>query len=741
MPSATDTSSQAHQEKGNLLLWAALAYAKRGWRVFPLHKLTQGRCSCQHPGCTNVGKHPRTEHGHNDATTDETVIRMWWETEWPTANVGIRTGAESGLVVLDVDPRHGGDESLRQLEAEHGSLPETVTALSGGGGRHLYFRHPGFRISSRAEALGSGLDIRGDGGSVVAWPSLHASGKQYLWAPGRNPDRSLVAPIPTWLLTLLREVRPTGAHTRTTPVSDEGEPIPERKRNDTLTSLAGRMRYQGMSEEEIATALLVINEQRCQPPLERGEVQGIARSVAKYPVGASTAQEPYTDLGNAKRFIARHGHELRYVPAWGKWLIWDGARWAVDKTEEVTDRAKETIRSFYGELTGIFDDDKRRAFNQHIARSESYGRIVDMLALARSELDISITPDQLDCDSWLLNVRNGTLDLRTGQLRAHQQADLLTKCAPVVYDPEASCPTWEAFLHRILDGDTALIRFVQKAVGYSLTGSTEEQCLFMLYGTGANGKSTLIQTVSALLGDYARQTPTETLLIKPGDTVRNDLARLQGARFVAAVEAEGGRRLAEVLVKQLTGGDTITARYLYKEHFEFQPTFKIWLAVNHKPVVQGTDHAIWRRVCLLPFTVTIPQGEQDKRLAEKLKGELPGILHWALEGCLAWQKEGLESPSAVQQVTKKYREEMDVIAAFFEQCCVMGPQQRVRAGAVYAAYEAWCKDMGETPISRKALAGTFKERGLQSDHDRNGTLWCGIALRNDEPEPHGGGEV
>jgi putative DNA primase/helicase len=265
-------------------------------------------------------------------------------------------------------------------------------------------------------------------------------------------------------------------------------------------------------------------------------------------------QEPYTELGNAKRFISQHGQDLRFVSSWKKWLSWDGARWAVDDTHKVTQKAKETVRCLPAELASIQEDEKRRSFAQHIARSESHAWIVDMIRLAESELGIPVTPGQLDADRWVLNVLNGTLDLHTGRLRPHAREDLLTKLAPIVYDPEAQCPLWEAFLARILANDAELIRFVQKALGYSLTGSTQEQCLFMLYGTGANGKSTLIQTISALLGDYARQTSTETLLIQRGDGVRNDLARLQGARFVSAVEVEGGRRLAEVLVKQLTGG-------------------------------------------------------------------------------------------------------------------------------------------------------------------------------------------
>jgi putative DNA primase/helicase len=355
---------------------------------------------------------------------------------------------------------------------------------------------------------------------------------------------------------------------------------------------------------------------------------------------------------------------------------------------------------------------------------------MDMIELAKSEPGIPVRPRELDADPWVLNLSNGTLDLQTGQLREHRREDLLTKLAPVAYDPAAQCPRWEAFLDRIFAEDVELIRFVQKAVGYSLTGSTQEQCFFILYGAGANGKTTLMQTVSALLRDYARQTPTETLLIQRGDGVRNDLARLQGARFVYASEAEGGRKLAEALIKQLTGGDTLTARYLYKEHFEFQPTFKIWLAVNHKPDVQGTDHAIWRRMRLLPFIVTIPAAEQDKQLAEKLQGELPGILRWAVEGCLLWQQEGLEPPAVVKRATGDYRSEMDVITAFLNECCTLEAEHQVGVNVLYARYVGWCTQMGEQAVTKKVFGATLLERRFTQGRSASERYWQGIALRN-----------
>jgi putative DNA primase/helicase len=458
---------------------------------------------------------------------------------------------------------------------------------------------------------------------------------------------------------------------------------------------------------------------------------GHSNTVTAFTPSASQSKQLHlTDLGNARLLVARHGQNLRYVPHWGKWLVWDERRWAVDETRAVERRAKETVLAMHEVWSHVEDDDKRRKLLQHALRSQAEARLKAMVELAKSESGIPIMPDNLDEDPWLLNVQNGTLDLRTGELRPHRREDLMTKLAPVAYEAQAAAPTWEVFLHRIFGGDAALIRFVQKAVGYSLTGSIQEQCLFILYGTGANGKSTFLNAVSTMLWEYSSHTPTETLLITRSDGVRNDLARLQGARFVTAVEAEGGRRLAEAQVKQLTGGDKITARYLYQEHFEFYPTFKLWLAVNHKPTIQGTDLAIWRRIRLIPFTVTIPEPERDKRLGEKLLAELPGILRWAVEGGLAWQQEGLEPPQAVTGATGEYRAEMDVIAAFIRERCETGATQVTRAGALYAAYCEWCAEVGETPVNQKRFGEELKQHGFTGGKHQGDRCWRGIGLRD-----------
>jgi putative DNA primase/helicase len=372
--------------------------------------------------------------------------------------------------------------------------------------------------------------------------------------------------------------------------------------------------------------------------------------------------------------------------------------------------AKKTMETIAEEAKDA-EGDRRKNLQAHWRRSEQEARIRAMTNLAATEPELVVVPSQLDAKPGVLNLANGTLELLTGHLSHHNPTDLLTKLAPVEYDTNATCPTWLAFLERIFNGDTELIAFVQKAVGYALTPSTREQCLFILHGTGANGKSTFLETIRALLGDYAASSDASTFLARQYDRIPNDLARLQGVRLVSAIETEQNRRLAESVVKQVTGGDMITARFLHQEFFEYRPAFKLFMAVNHKPTIRGTDHAIWRRIRLIPFTVTIPLDDQDKELGEKLKAELPGILNWAVKGCLAWQEEGLKAPKAVRHATAAYRADQDVLASFLEDCVAANPDERVRCGDVYAAYEQWCKESGEKPMSRQKLNTALEERG------------------------------
>lgn len=442
-----------------------------------------------------------------------------------------------------------------------------------------------------------------------------------------------------------------------------------------------------------------------------------------------------TDMGNADRFADRFGDVVRYCPPWSKWLVWDGRRWAVDELVRVEQYADATVRGIIDSARRLPEGtDGRVDLLKHGVASQKASRIRAVLELGRARDGIPVKPDQLDVAHRRLNVLNGTLDLNTFagsgfELLAHNKADLCTKLAPVEYDPDARCERWRKFLVEVFDGDGDLIEYVQRAVGYSLTGDTSAQVFFLLWGSGENGKTKFLETLRALLGDhniggYAQQAPPETFIERRGQQgIPNDVARLKGARFVTAVETAENRRLDEALVKRITGGDHITARFLRAEFFEFEPHFKVWLATNHRPTIKGTDHAIWRRIRLLPFNVSFAE-TKDPDLGDKLKAELPGILNWALSG---WREFLLGSqledpPAAVVAATAEYRQEEDVFGRFLDEKCTLDQTQRVKSSDLYDAYVAWCHGSGERAETKNKIGRELTARGLDSISS-NGVSW------------------
>lgn len=437
----------------------------------------------------------------------------------------------------------------------------------------------------------------------------------------------------------------------------------------------------------------------------------------------------FDDTGNAQRFFDAFGEILRFSYIEKKWMYYHSGKWFTDNVgyiRTLADHATALQEQERVRYTG--NEDMLKAFERHLKKSRSFNGKTNMIREA--EHYAPILPQQLDKNRSVIGVKNGIIDLRTGKLHPHDRGAYITKQVPVCYNPDAPEPRhWLQFLDDIFAGDPYMLDYIQKCVGYSLTGSTAEQCAFFLCGVGSNGKSTFLEIVRGILGDYATNIQPQTIMVNPksGNAPTSDIARLKGARLVTSVEPNEGMRLDEGLLKQLTGGDVVTARKMFSEEFEFKPEFKIWIATNYKPYIRGTDEGIWRRIHLIPFEVKIPEAKVDKHLKYKLVKEAEGILKWAVQGCLRWQNDGLTMPPSVQKAVKEYRHEMDVISAFMDACCVSGGE--VKASQLYAVYAKWADDHNEVKMScTKFGTEMAKRHGIEKKKNRDGWFYSGISL-------------
>ncbi|MEK7752462.1 MAG: phage/plasmid primase, P4 family [Acidobacteriota bacterium] len=431
----------------------------------------------------------------------------------------------------------------------------------------------------------------------------------------------------------------------------------------------------------------------------------------------------HNDHGNAERLIALDGQDLRYCHAFRKWLVWDGRRWAIDETEQARRRAKGAMLEFLRQAI----DRNNQAGEKFARQSLDAKRITNMLSMA--ECEIFVRPEQLDTAPHLLNFLNGTVDLRTGQLEQQRREDLISKLVRYRYEPRADCPLFGRFLDRILE--PALIAWLQKAIGYSLTGLTSEKAVFLCHGAGCNGKTTLLSTFLRLLEEYAVLLQIDTLMVRQeSNNSQADLADLRGARFVMTSETEEGQRLAEGKLKRITQGmGKIKAVRKYENPIEFRETHKLWFDANHKPVVRGTDNAIWNRLKPIPFEVVIPPEEIDRELPDKLLAEAEGVLAWAVAGAVRWYVEGLGTPAEVDRANRDWRAESDQVGRFIAECCIVGEFVQAKARQLYSAYKVWAGEAGEYWVSEVVFAARIAERGFQKEHTKTGTVYRGIGLR------------
>jgi P4 family phage/plasmid primase-like protien len=437
-----------------------------------------------------------------------------------------------------------------------------------------------------------------------------------------------------------------------------------------------------------------------------------------------------TDLGNAERLVHQHGQDLRYCAPWEKWLVWSSARWQVANKKQVERFAQVTARSIYKEAAAESDPDRRKVLAEHAKQSESNARKVAMIEQAKSLPGIPILPEELDAKPWLLNVQNGTIDLKTGALREHCRDDLLTKLGGTSYDPEAKCPLYDTFLARVLP-DEQVRDLVNRLDGYALTGVVQDHVFPIHYGGGRNGKGVHTNVLLHVWGDYARQISTELLVAKRGDSHPTEKTTLFGTRLAVAVETEENRALNVAFVKQATGGDRISARRMREDFWEFDPVHKLQLSTNHRPTIRETKDAIWDRVLLVPWTVKIPESERDPLLGEKLKTEAPGILAKLVRACLVWQKGGLAIPKAVRVATEQFRSDMDVLGKFIADCCIVEGGAEEGATPLFESFIRWAETNNERELSQTVFGTQLGERGFANKRDsKTGRkAWAGLRLR------------
>lgn len=437
-----------------------------------------------------------------------------------------------------------------------------------------------------------------------------------------------------------------------------------------------------------------------------------------------------SDMSNAARLARRHGLDIRHARE-GKWFVWDTRRWQIDeRAVNVQALAKETAGAIFDEIRDAKD---QKGMLSHARRSQSNNAIKAMIELARSEAGVLCKLADFDADPWLLSVGNGTLDLRTGRLRTHCREDLITKVVEIDYDENADCELWDAFVARITDGSSELYAYLRRLVGYLLTGQTTEQVLHFLFGLGANGKSVFCEIVANLLGDYAVIVSPEMVMAKRHSGIPNDVARLRGVRVAMMNETSQGARFDEAKLKDLTGSDSLTGRFLHAEFFDFSPTHKLLIRGNHKPAIAGTDEGIWRRLRLVPFTVAIPPEEQDTALLSKLRAELPGILRWAVQGCLEWQREGLNPPDVIVDAVREYRTESDTLGRFIDEQCSKRALSQIKSSVFFQAYQKFAEQAGERWIPAKDLPHEMQRRGFAWKRTNTGGMYSGLEFNLQEP--------
>jgi len=684
---------------------ALRAYAARGWRVLP----------CEYAGKAPLGfLAPR---GVYSATLDaERLIAALDAAGIREFNVGIATGRVSGIVVLDVDPRHGGEGSLALLEREIGPLPSTYTVRTGGGGLHLYFRIPEDwtgEVRSIPDLL-PGLELKGDGAYVIAPPSLHPSGRLYEILSDGD-----LAPAP---LALLRR-RPA----RRIDIAGVRPVIPEGMRNVELARLAGMLRALGYDGEAIFAALMRLNVMRCDPPLDEEEVRRIAFGMERYP--PVDPEKVLGDLDHARIAASLLRPRWRYIRGIG-WFRYRNGVWRSAEESELRVEVGAALRDFYEAATEAEKDEARKERLRDLVREVAGGyRRREFIGDLRGLLIAD--PDRLNRGEGLLNVANGLVDLRTGSLLPHDPERLITVQAPVEFDPEARAPRFENFLREIFLGDADLIAFILRLLGMMILGGNPERVFVVFWGDGRNGKSTLLKTLGGVLGNYMGSIPwaevVEESRVEPG-RASPYLAAMVGRRIAMITEPPKEVRFSAATIKALTGNDVLAVRPLYGRPFEFCPEFTPIVLTNHRPVLDGLDHALWDRMLLVPFIYQVPDDKKIPHYERVLLQEAPGILRMLVDGAREYLQSGLRPPDLVRTATNELRLD-DPLYRFIATCLEQDPRAATPFAEIQQAAQQFFGDEGAP--SPQALTRALQRAGFRKQHTRAGRVYRGCRLRGE----------
>lgn len=695
---------------------------KLGWKIFPCHSIIDGRCTCSAgKECGSPGKHPRLRNGVHGATDDPAIVHEWSRT-WPETNWGLACGEPSGVVVIDIDAGHGGFESIDEYEEVNGALMPTLTATSGGGGRHRFYAYQGDQVKNRTNWL-PGVDVRSTGGYVILAPGTHKSGGRYRWD---NFEDALIAELP---VELERDLLSKAGSSTAKDIPSTSDlvlnGVAEGKRDDTIFRWACKMRrnFSAEPDEGRGTIEFLAKEAAAKSGFPEAEAMKCVAQAFKQ--DHSTPQQlmafyelkPLTDLGNVDRFLELHGDDLRFVPAWG-WFTWSDRGWTNVNDDWMVNRIKDVVGIIREEMETVTDSDLQKEYVSWYKYTSSKAGLKNIFELARTSPLVHRAVEDFDKNPLDLACENGIVDLRTGQIRAYSRTDLVTKNTGIKYDPTVKGELWEQFLDISTQGDLELKDYLQRVAGYTATGLCNQDTFYIISGPPASGKSSFMDAMMGALGTYAVTTPAETIMWRRNqETPDRELARLAGIRLASVSEIEEGARFNNALVKKITGGDRVTGRQLYKDSFEFAPQFKLWIATNHDPA--SSDDGIMRRLKRIGFRHAVAKEDRNPNLKEALRTtELEAVLAWMVEGAmkfLAQESPMIQEPSTVTEAVKEYQESQDTFGDFWDELVVVTANGETSFNDIYRGYRDWCKGMGAYPTPMAGVRRALTSKGFNLD--------------------------